>query len=157
MVQTSSRPRDVGDNFPGRRGHASQLSISDPSHHVTEAIGTLYGDDDDPTGPEGRPMSFMASPFGGEQIQPTQKQQQLGSSSQDPRKALVRSTSDQSVVSINTDTASTSSTTNGGSPSVKKTQTLPARMPSQKSAASLDSAQSPKSPMSPLSLSLIHI
>ncbi|CRJ97063.1 hypothetical protein BN1708_009442 [Verticillium longisporum] len=41
-LQTSSRPRgDVGGSFASRRGHASQLSISDPSHHVTEAIGTL--------------------------------------------------------------------------------------------------------------------
>ena len=47
LPQTSSRPRDVGGSFASRRGHAAQLSISDPSHHVTEAIGTLYGDDDE--------------------------------------------------------------------------------------------------------------
>ncbi|KAJ5479012.1 hypothetical protein N7530_004521 [Penicillium desertorum] len=30
-----------------RRGHAAHLSISDPSHHVTEAIGHMYDDDYD--------------------------------------------------------------------------------------------------------------
>ncbi|RSL97279.1 hypothetical protein CEP52_011011 [Fusarium oligoseptatum] len=65
-MMTSSRPRgDVGDSFARRRGH---LSISDPSHHVTEAIGTLYGDEDD-SGSEGgrplsdgRPLSFIGGP-----------------------------------------------------------------------------------------------
>ncbi|KAF5627945.1 component of SWI SNF transcription activator complex [Fusarium sp. NRRL 25303] len=68
-MMTSSRPRgDVGGSFASRRGHSSQLSISDPSHHVTEAIGTLYGDEDD-SGSEGgrplsvnRPLSFIGGP-----------------------------------------------------------------------------------------------
>ncbi|PHH54497.1 Protein zds1 [Ceratocystis fimbriata CBS 114723] len=65
-MQTSSHfYNDVGGNFNrrGPRGHGSQLSISDPSHHVTEAISTLYGseDEDSPT-PDGlRPLSFMPS------------------------------------------------------------------------------------------------
>ncbi|GKU19197.1 unnamed protein product [Fusarium langsethiae] len=58
-MMTSSRPRgDVGGSFASRRGHSSQLSISDPSHHVTEAIGTLYGDEDDSGSEGGRPMSL---------------------------------------------------------------------------------------------------
>lgn len=62
-LQTSSRPRgDVG-NFANRRGHGSQLSISDPSHHVTEAIGNLYEDDSGSEGGRppslGRPLSFI--------------------------------------------------------------------------------------------------
>ncbi|KAK2074597.1 hypothetical protein P8C59_008792 [Phyllachora maydis] len=57
---TSSRPRDVGGNF-SRKGHSSQLSISDPSHHVTETIGTMYGDDD---GEFQRPLSFTETPYG---------------------------------------------------------------------------------------------
>ncbi|KGO69242.1 Activator of mitotic machinery Cdc14 phosphatase activation C-terminal [Penicillium italicum] len=34
-----------------RRGHATHLSISDPSHHVTEAIGHMYNDDYDRNDP----------------------------------------------------------------------------------------------------------
>lgn len=56
----------VGGSFANRRGHASQLSISDPSHHVTEAIGTLYGDEDESPLADNmnRPLSFIGgSPF----------------------------------------------------------------------------------------------
>ncbi|KJR81177.1 telomere silencing protein [Sporothrix schenckii 1099-18] len=70
-MMSSSRLHDTGDSFPNRRGHGSQLSISDPSHHVTEAIGTLYGDNDDDghdTRRDSRPLSFVASPHGGEQL-----------------------------------------------------------------------------------------
>src|SRR5271170_602182 len=45
-LQTSSRPRELGGSFSSRRGHGAQLSISDTNHHVTEAIGDMYGDDD---------------------------------------------------------------------------------------------------------------
>lgn len=54
-----------------KRGHAAQLSISDDNHHVTEAIGDLYGDYHygrrDP-----RPLSFLGSSLkdGGEAQQP---------------------------------------------------------------------------------------
>lgn len=50
LRQTSTRIRDIprGASFAARtRGHAPHLSISDESHHVTETIGFLYGDDDE--------------------------------------------------------------------------------------------------------------
>jgi hypothetical protein len=43
-----------------RRGHVPQISISDDNHHVTEAIGDLYGGDSD----SARPLSFVPSPNG---------------------------------------------------------------------------------------------
>ncbi len=46
--------------YAEKRGHIPQLSITDPNHHVTEAIGDMYGDhhygNSDP-----RPMSFITS------------------------------------------------------------------------------------------------
>ena len=64
-LQTSSRPREIGGSFASRRGHAAQLSISDSNHHVTEAIGDMYGDDDDYSSHkrDSRPLSFIASPL----------------------------------------------------------------------------------------------
>lgn len=65
FCKTTSRPRDAGGSFASRRGHANTLSISDPSHHVTEAIGTLYGSDDNDSDSESRenrksrPLSFL--------------------------------------------------------------------------------------------------
>lgn len=50
LRQTSTRNRDAGASFAARaktKGHAPHLSISDDSHHVTETIGFLYGDDDE--------------------------------------------------------------------------------------------------------------
>ncbi|KPM35060.1 hypothetical protein AK830_g11509 [Neonectria ditissima] len=88
---TSSRPRDVGSSFASRRGHASQLSISDPSHHVTEAIGTLYGDEDDSGSEGGRPLSFIGgSPYQEHLPRPVQEDRL----SPDPRKPLSRSASE---------------------------------------------------------------
>ena len=64
LLQTSSRPREIGGSFASRRGHAARLSISDSNHHVTEAIGDMYGDDDYPTSKrDSRPLSFIASPL----------------------------------------------------------------------------------------------
>ncbi|RDW85743.1 hypothetical protein BP5796_04068 [Coleophoma crateriformis] len=63
LLQTSSRPREVGGSFASRRGHANQLSISDTNHHVTEAIGDMYGDDDFDSKRDSRPLSFIASPL----------------------------------------------------------------------------------------------
>ncbi|XP_044716103.1 telomere silencing protein Zds1 [Hirsutella rhossiliensis] len=69
-MMTSSRPRnEIPGGFSSRRGHASQLSISDPSHHVTEAIGTLYGDEDDSGSEGGRPLSFVGGSSYSEQLQ----------------------------------------------------------------------------------------
>src|SRR4051812_28335993 len=115
-MMTSSRPRDAGGSFASRRGHGSQLSISDPSHHVTEAIGTLYGDSDEDTNlesrREARPLSFMPSPFGGEQIH---KQQHGEAAQAADRQRLVRSTSDKSGLAMATHA-------NGVAP-LKKSQT----------------------------------
>jgi hypothetical protein len=63
MIQTSQRPRELGGNFNNRRGHVAQLSISDTNHHVTEAIGDMYGDDDEYGQKDPRPLSFVASPL----------------------------------------------------------------------------------------------
>ncbi|KAF5854208.1 hypothetical protein GGP41_006953 [Bipolaris sorokiniana] len=51
---------------PPRRGHAPQISISDDNHHVTEAIGDLYGGDSDTESNRRslRPLSFVPSPNG---------------------------------------------------------------------------------------------
>ncbi|KIV92002.1 hypothetical protein PV10_06484 [Exophiala mesophila] len=46
-MQTSTRSRDPGASFAARKGHLPQLSISDETHHVTEAIGFMYGDDNE--------------------------------------------------------------------------------------------------------------
>ncbi|KAG9233400.1 hypothetical protein BJ875DRAFT_45387 [Amylocarpus encephaloides] len=62
-MKTSSRPREIGGSFASRRGHGPQLSISDTNHHVTEAIGDMYGDDE--TWKPDRPLSFAPSPLNG--------------------------------------------------------------------------------------------
>ncbi|KAI6247109.1 hypothetical protein HI914_04585 [Erysiphe necator] len=44
-MKTSSRPRDIGVPYiNSRSGHISQLSLKETSHHVTEAIGEIYGE-----------------------------------------------------------------------------------------------------------------
>lgn len=52
--------------YQSRRGHAPQISISDDNHHVTEAIGDMYGDTPSPEFAlrNGRPLSFVSSPLG---------------------------------------------------------------------------------------------
>lgn len=97
-AQTSSRPREVGASFAARRGHANTLSISDPSHHVTEAIGTLYGSDDESDVEsrdhrKSRPLSFLS--YGDEQL-PGGAKNTAGA--QDSRQPLQRSTSDNTHV-----------------------------------------------------------
>ncbi|KAL7932595.1 hypothetical protein V8C35DRAFT_306158 [Trichoderma chlorosporum] len=63
-MMTSSRLHgEVAGTLSTRRGHSSQLSISDPSHHVTEAIGNLYDEDDDQSSETSRPLSFVAGPI----------------------------------------------------------------------------------------------
>ncbi|KAF6843066.1 telomere silencing protein [Colletotrichum musicola] len=131
-MMTSSRPRaDVGGSFASRRGHVSQLSISDPSHHVTEAIGTLYGDEDD-FSTEQR-MSFLAQSY----ADPNQKQDESDLSAEDPRRQMIRSASDKTGLTMS----------QNGAPTLKKAQTLPTRSPSQRSTSF---ENGPKSP--PLSL-----
>ncbi|KAE8453468.1 hypothetical protein EG329_010329 [Mollisiaceae sp. DMI_Dod_QoI] len=53
---------EIGGSFANRRGHVPQLSISDTNHHVTEAIGDMYGDDDY-SKRDSRPLSFITSPL----------------------------------------------------------------------------------------------
>ncbi|KAK5987729.1 Protein zds1 [Cladobotryum mycophilum] len=95
-TQTSSRPHgEVAASFTGRRGHTSQLSISDPSHHVTEAIGTLYGEDDDSGSDGSRPLSFVTGLPYQEQIQPQQSQHNQSPQHNTSRNSPVRTTFDQ--------------------------------------------------------------
>ncbi|KAH8846184.1 hypothetical protein MCOR27_000726 [Pyricularia oryzae] len=151
-MMTSSRPRDVGGSFASRRGHSNQLSISDPSHHVTEAIGTMYGDSDDDSGPESRldnpsfpdpsrknrPMSFLASPAGGEQIKSDEKNGQT----------LSRSASDKTPLAASTTVEDTDS--NGGPAGPKD---VPVRMTSKRG-KSYEGPSSPNTGMPPISPSL---
>ncbi|KFY45969.1 hypothetical protein V494_00689 [Pseudogymnoascus sp. VKM F-4513 (FW-928)] len=61
-MKATPRPRELGGSFKSRSRHGAQLSISDTNHHVTEAIGDMYGDDDD-WKRESRPLSFVSSPL----------------------------------------------------------------------------------------------
>jgi hypothetical protein len=142
---TSPSPRgDAGGSFASRRGHGTQLSISDPSHHVTEAIGTLYGDEDDSGSESGRPLSFIPGASYQDHIQrilPHHVQEQHGARGADlftensgPRSPLNRSISDQPQASA---------PANERRLSLKKAQTMPIRHPSQ-----MDQAGQPlRSPM----------
>ncbi|KID77860.1 Protein zds1 [Metarhizium brunneum] len=150
-AQTSSRPRDeTAGNFSSRRGHASQLSISDPSHHVTEAIGTLYGDEDD-SGSEtgGRPLSFIDGSSYHEQLQRpahldsqhhaharSRHQQQM---EYDSRKPLTRSMSDELYA--------TQSSYEEHGESLKKSQTM--NIPSPNRRTSMQYEGGSKAPASP--------
>ncbi|KAJ5221184.1 uncharacterized protein N7469_010071 [Penicillium citrinum] len=61
-MQASTSAPEAGGGHTTRRGHSPHLSISDPSHHVTEAIGHMYDDDYDRNDP--RRLSYIASPLG---------------------------------------------------------------------------------------------
>ena len=50
----------MGGGYAGKRGHIPQLSISDENHHVTEAIGDMYGEHHYGNH-DSRPLSFVAS------------------------------------------------------------------------------------------------
>ncbi|KAF2123259.1 hypothetical protein BDV96DRAFT_16131 [Lophiotrema nucula] len=62
--QPSDRARELERVYQSRRGHAPQISISDDNHHVTEAIGDMYGDDHYSSRRDSRPLSFISSPLG---------------------------------------------------------------------------------------------
>ncbi|KAF2194042.1 hypothetical protein K469DRAFT_689105 [Zopfia rhizophila CBS 207.26] len=64
VPQASERARELERVYQSRRGHAPQISISDDSHHVTEAIGDMYGDDHYSSRRDSRPLSFISSPLG---------------------------------------------------------------------------------------------
>ncbi|KAF2279759.1 uncharacterized protein EI97DRAFT_430778 [Westerdykella ornata] len=63
-MQASERAAELERVYQSRRGHASQLSISDDTHHVTEAIGDMYGDDQYSSKRSSRPLSFISNPLG---------------------------------------------------------------------------------------------
>lgn len=63
----NERARELERVWQTRRGHQPQISISDDSHHVTEAIGDMYGDEEDFSSNSKRsfrPLSFMPAPHG---------------------------------------------------------------------------------------------
>ncbi|KAF2729439.1 hypothetical protein EJ04DRAFT_67356 [Polyplosphaeria fusca] len=65
VSERTDRARELEQKFQARRGHAPQISISDDNHHVTEAIGDMYGDDQYSSARrESRPLSFISSPLG---------------------------------------------------------------------------------------------
>ncbi|KAI1329414.1 hypothetical protein F5Y16DRAFT_97927 [Xylariaceae sp. FL0255] len=139
-MMTSRRPRDGGgrgSSFASRRGHSNQLSISDTSHHITETIGTLYGDDDDYSPSDSRPLSFIAAPRGGEQL-PERSHPEL-IPADEHRQKLVRSTSGETG-SLNRN-------------SFEKSQTQSASTPSQRGLSRTNSNEGPSSPISPGGLS----
>ncbi|OJD30355.1 telomere silencing protein zds1 protein [Diplodia corticola] len=57
----SHRALELERLYEARRGHAPQISISDDSHHITEAIGDMYGENEYSRS-ESRPLSFISSP-----------------------------------------------------------------------------------------------
>ena len=59
-LQTFSRPYYGRDQPVSKRGHVPQLSINDDNHHVTEAIGDMYGDHHY-NKRDARPLSFVSS------------------------------------------------------------------------------------------------
>ncbi|KAK5000759.1 ERMES complex Ca(2+)-binding regulatory GTPase gem1 [Elasticomyces elasticus] len=61
FVHPSPRIGELEQRSQNRRGHVPQISISDDRHHVTEAIGGMYGDDD-PNKHDSRPLSLSRSP-----------------------------------------------------------------------------------------------
>ncbi|GAW23971.1 hypothetical protein ANO14919_135500 [Xylariales sp. No.14919] len=139
-MMTSRRVRDAGGgSFASRRGHANQLSISDTSHHITETIGTMYGDDDDYQTNEPRPMSFIAAPRGGERLS--------------DRRELDLSPADEHRLRLVRSTSSETGSLNGNPPSRSQTQSAPAQgrgsLSRTNSNGSATSPVSPGGPMSP--------
>ncbi|KAI9712751.1 MAG: ERMES complex Ca(2+)-binding regulatory GTPase gem1 [Bogoriella megaspora] len=61
-VVATSRAEELARTYQSRRGHQSQISISDDNHHVTEAIGDMYGDNEYNSKQDSRPLSFMSTP-----------------------------------------------------------------------------------------------
>ncbi|KAH7056961.1 hypothetical protein B0J12DRAFT_696853 [Macrophomina phaseolina] len=59
--QSTDRARELERLYQARRGHAPQISISDDSHHITEAIGDMYGENEY-SRRDSRPLSFISSP-----------------------------------------------------------------------------------------------
>lgn len=144
--QTSSRPRDVGGSFASRRGHANTLSISDPSHHVTEAIGTLYGSDDNDSDTESRenrksrPLSFLS--YGEDELPGRHGEAE---EAHDPRHHLQRSHTDDSHLTPHDPNIAAG---------VKKANTLPSRMSMQRNPSYESGSLSPTGSLGPMSPTL---
>ena len=68
-MQPSARQQELERPYYHRRGHLPKISISDESHHVTEAIGSYYDEDDglgtSPPSHHSRPLSFVKTPTEG--------------------------------------------------------------------------------------------
>lgn len=62
VQDSSTHAAEAGGGYATRRGHGPHLSISDPSHHVTEAIGHMYNDDDYDKR-DSRRLSYISSPL----------------------------------------------------------------------------------------------
>ena len=61
--QSTVRKQQIGPSFAARtgRGHIPKLSINDDTHHVTEAIGGMYDNEDDVDGPQdSRPVHYTS-------------------------------------------------------------------------------------------------
>jgi len=94
----------------------------------------MYGDDDDSGAEDNRPLSFLGAPYGGDRMERSRKPGEPA----EERLRLVRTISDQSG-------------TSHGAPSsigLKKTHTLPAHFPSERS-MSYEGQKSPLPPLSP--------
>ncbi|KAH0253720.1 hypothetical protein KCU71_g22577, partial [Aureobasidium melanogenum] len=85
------------------RRHTPQISISDDNHHVTEAIGGMYGSDDDdyltPSNRNSRPLSFVGSALETYQLAPSYPDTKRSSP---PRSPLQQTGSNEKLPSSDT-------------------------------------------------------
>ncbi|OQE46279.1 hypothetical protein PENCOP_c001G02405 [Penicillium coprophilum] len=96
-MQASTSAHEAGGHAT-RRGHAAHLSISDPSHHVTEAIGHMY--DDDYERNDLRRLSYITTPLG-ESITTIPRAAAGSESSLSPTSPLHPSSSDKQTIRTN--------------------------------------------------------
>ncbi|WPG98604.1 protein zds1 [Acrodontium crateriforme] len=66
-MQPSARQQELERLYNARKGHVPQISISDDTHHVTEAIGSYYDDEhgnlaNPYSRRDARPLSYMNAP-----------------------------------------------------------------------------------------------
>lgn len=121
---------------------------------MTEAIGTLYDDSDDDSLHEprrnSRPLSFMASPYGGEQIQKAHHTR-LQPQAQTPQQLVGR---DQRGAPEDRSPSINLTATLNSSAMAKLAQRSQARTHSQQNALSYDASPAALQPLSPLSPTL---
>ncbi|KAK0641278.1 hypothetical protein B0T16DRAFT_461359 [Cercophora newfieldiana] len=94
----------------------------------------MYGEDEDSGAEDNRPLSFLGAPYGGDRLEKSQKPSEPA----EDRLRLVRTISDQSGAAHGVPAGA----------GLKKTHTLPARIPSQRS-ISYEGQKSPLPPLSP--------